>query len=575
MNQPLRDLELRREELFRQIENLGDFRRGIISVNYRKCGKSNCACARKGHPGHGPQYLWNVSVGGKTQARNLPLGPELEKVQQEVERYQSFVRLSQELIAVNDQICQLRPARTIKDENELEQLKKKPAEEFRRETEKEIDRLMGQVLQDRERLGHLDLEASEMAIRTAMHQMGGVLLEKLLNSDGGGYRGAHLDCSQGHAAEFVGYRDKEILTVVSSVEARRAYYHCQECQSGFAPKDKELDVVGSSFSPGVRRMMARVGAKESFEQGRGDLEALAGVVVRTKQVERISVQLGQQVEAFCQREREAIVSGKVTPLVPPVPILYIAIDGTGVPVVPRETEGRRGKDARGKAKTREAKIGCLFTQTKQDDEGYPLRDENSTTYVGAIETAETFGWRIYAEAVRRGLRQAARVVVLGDGGPWIWGIAALHFPGTIEIVDLYHAREHLANLGKCIYGPTCREAKQWAAARSEQLDQGDVEAVITSMKRLRPRQEHVQKEVRKAMDYFQTNKERMRYAQFRSQGLFVGSGVVEAGCKTIIGQRLKQSGMRWTVNHANAIIALRCSQLSGRWEEFWEQRAAG
>src|SRR6266550_4370552 len=202
---------------------------------------------------------------------------------------------------------------------------------------------MGQVLQDRERLGHLDLEASEMAIRTAMHQMGGVLLEKLLNSDGGGYRGAHLDCSQGHAAEFVGYRDKEILTVVSSVEARRAYYHCQECQSGFAPKDKELDVVGSSFSPGVRRMMARVGAKESFEQGRGDLEALAGVVVRTKQVERISVQLGQQVEAFCQREREAIVSGKVTPLVPPVPILYIAIDGTGVPVVPRETEGRRGR----------------------------------------------------------------------------------------------------------------------------------------------------------------------------------------------------------------------------------------
>src|SRR2546429_2446845 len=115
-------------------------------------------------------------------------------------------------------------------------------------------------------------------------------------------------------------------------------------------------------------MMARVGAKESFEQGRGDLEALAGVVVRTKQVERISVQLGQQVEAFCQREREAIVSGKVTPLVPPVPILYIAIDGTGVPVVPRETEGRRGKDARGKAKTREAKIGCLFTQTKQSEE---------------------------------------------------------------------------------------------------------------------------------------------------------------------------------------------------------------
>jgi len=431
------------------------------------------------------------------------------------------------------------------------------------------------VLQDRQRLGHLDLEASEMAIRAAMHQMGGVLLEKLLNSDSGGYRGAHLDCCQGHPAEFVGYRSKQILTVLASVEVQRAYYHCPGCQGGLVPKDQELDVVGSSFSPGVRRMMGRVGAKQPFEQGRGDLEELAGVVVQTKQVERISAQLGVQVEAFCQRERAAILSGKVAPLLPAVPILYVAMDGTGVPVVPRETEGRRGKDATSKAKTREAKIGCVFTQTKQDEEGYPIRDEDSTTYVGAIETAEAFGPRIYAEAVRRGLRQAQKVVVLGDGGPWIWGIAAQYFPWATEIVDLYHAREHLANLGKVVYGPASAEAKPWAAARSQQLDDGDVEAVLTSMKRLRPRQHNVREEVRKAIDYFQTNKERMRYAKFRSEGLFVGSGVVEAGCKTVIGLRLKQSGMRWTVDHANAIIALRCCQLSGRWEEFWEQRSVG
>ena len=409
-----------------------------------------------------------------------------------------------------------------------------------------------------------------MAIRAAMHQMGGVLLEKLLNSDGGGYRGAHLDCGHGHDAEFVGYRGKQILTVLSSVEVQRAYYHCPSCQSGLVPKDQELDVVGSSFSPGVRRMIGRVGAQEAFEQGRADLEELAGVVVQTKQVERISVQLGARIEAFCQGEREAILSGKLFPLLPRVPILYIALDGTGVPVVPRETEGRRGKDATGKAKTREAKIGCVFTQTRQDEKGYPLRDEDSTTYVGGIETAEAFGPRLYAEAVRRGLRQAQKVVVLGDGGPWIWGIAAQHFPGATEIVDLYHARQHLADLGKVVYGPSSAESKQWAAARSEQLDDGDVEAVITSMRRLRPRQPTVREEVRKAIDYFQTSKERMRYARFRQEGLFVGSGVVEAGCKIIMGLRLKQSGMRWTVNHANAIIVLRCCQLSGRWEEFWE-----
>lgn len=414
-----------------------------------------------------------------------------------------------------------------------------------------------------------------MAIRAAMHQMGGTLLEKLLNSDGGGYHGAHLDCGRGHSAEFLGYRGKQILTVLSSVEVQRAYYHCPDCQEGLVPKDQELDVVGSSFSPGVRRMMGRVGAKQPFALGRSDLEELAGVVVQTKQVERVSTQLGMQVEAFCQREREAILSGKVAPFVPAVPILYIAIDGTGVPMIPRETEGRRGKGATGKAKTREAKIGCVFTQTKLNEEGYPERDDDSTTYVGAIETAEAFGPRIYAEAVRRGLRQAQKVVVLGDGGPWIWGIVALYFPMATQIVDLYHARQHLEDLGKVVYGPTSAKAKQWAAARSAQLDDGDVEAVITSMTRLRPRQDAAREEVRKDIDYFQTNKERMRYAKFRSEGLFVGSGVVEAGCKTVIGLRLKQSGMHWTVDHANAIIALRCCQLSGRWEEFWEQRGVG
>jgi hypothetical protein len=322
-------------------------------------------------------------------------------------------------------------------------------------------------------------------------------------------------------------------------------------------------------------MMGRVGAKQPFAQGRADLEELAGVVVQTKQVERVSAQLGVQFEALCQHERQAILSDKVVPLLPAVPILYIAMDGTGVPVVPRETEGPRRKDATGKAKTREAKIGCVFTQTKQDEQGYPIRDQDSTTYVGAIESAEVFGSRIYAEAVRRGLRQAQKVVVLGDGGPWIWGIAAKCFPWATETVDLYHAREHLANLGKVVYGPTSAEAKQWASARSEQLNDGDVEAVVTSMKRLRPRQNNAAKEVRKAINYFQTNKERMRYAKFRQQGLFVGSGVVEAACKIVVGLRLKQSGMRWTVNHANAIIALRCCQLSRRWEEFWEQRAVG
>jgi hypothetical protein len=220
-------------------------------------------------------------------------------------------------------------------------------------------------------------------------------------------------------------------------------------------------------------------------------------------------------------------------------------------------------------------LGCVFTQTAVDEQGSPLRDEAATSYVGAIETAAEFGWRIYGEAERRGLRRAAQVIFIGDGAPWVWGLAAEHFPGAIEIVDLYHAREHLAALSKLVYGVGSQKARQWTTARLAQLDAGKIESLLLSLRRLWPTAPQTQEAVRQTISYFENNRERMRYAQFRRQGLFVGSGVIEAGCKTIVGQRLKQSGMRWSLRGANAIIALRCAQLSGRWEEFWEMRATG
>ena len=136
MKETLEGLEERRRQLYRQIAEAGDFRRGIISVNYRKCGKPNCACARRGHPGHGPQYLWNTTVGGKSRAANLRLGPELEKVQQEVDNYRRFAELTKELVEVNEKICRLRPARVIGDEQELETLKKTLSRRFGRKPRK-------------------------------------------------------------------------------------------------------------------------------------------------------------------------------------------------------------------------------------------------------------------------------------------------------------------------------------------------------------------------------------------------------------------------------------------------------
>jgi len=418
----------------------------------------------------------------------------------------------------------------------------------------------------------VDLEAAELAIRAALHQVGGRLLQQLLNSDGGGYKGARVTCGAGHEAHFIDYRSKEVTTVLARITIKRAYYYCASCAAGVLPKDQELDIVGTSFSPGARRLMGRVGGKESFNEGRQDLQELAGIKVTTKEVERIAEALGAELEALGQRERAQAVSQKVV-APPSVPKLYLSFDGTGVPVIKRETVGRQGK-ADHEARTREAKLGCVFTQTRVDEKGSPLRDEASTTYVGAIEPAAEFGWRLYGEAERRGSRDAAQIIIIGDGALWVWGLAAEHFPGATQIVDLYHAREHLTDLSKLVYGLGSSKAKQWSAARLAQLDQGDVAAVLSSLRRLRPSGEAVKEELRKTSNYFQTNRERMRYAEFRRQGLFVGSGVIEAGCKTIVGQRLKRSGMRWSLRGANAIIALRCVQLSGRWEEFWEMRAA-
>jgi hypothetical protein len=285
-------------------------------------------------------------------------------------------------------------------------------------------------------------------------------LEKLLNA-GGGIERTSVVCSQGHGARFIDFRGKDVVTVVGTVKLERGYYYCAQCGEGVIPEDRELDIEDTSFSPGVRRMMGLVGAKEAFEEGRRDLQELSGVRVSTKSLERAAEAIGAAIEATVQQECELAMLDKLVWLKPGGQInrMYIEMDGTGVPVVPRETEGRKGRAPDGKAKTREAKLGCVFTQTGVDKKGKPVRDPDSTTYVGAIEGVEEFGRRIYIEALRRGVREAIEVIVMGDGAPWIWNLAEKHFWGATQIVDLYHALEHLAGAGK---------AALWAVQPEEQ-----------------------------------------------------------------------------------------------------------
>lgn len=259
----------------------------------------------------------------------------------------------------------------------------------------------------------------------------------------------------------------------------------------------------------------------------------------------------------------------------PIPILYVQMDGTGVPVVKKETVGRQGKTDGQPAHTREAKLGCVFTQATWDQEGYPVRDPDSTTYTGAIETAEEFGKRLYLEAWKRGWSRAKKKVVIGDGAEWIWNLAEQHFPGAIQIVDLYHARQHLWVLARKLHRNNEVNQKAWVKVHQKRLlDKGKIEKLVSAIRSTDCSNSEVAEKIRLEADYFERNAERMRYPKFRRQHLFVGSGVIEAGCETVIGSRLKRSGMFWTVRGANAIIALRCCHLNGRFEDYWEARPA-
>jgi hypothetical protein len=249
------------------------------------------------------------------------------------------------------------------------------------------------------------------------------------------------------------------------------------------------------------------------------------------------------------------------------------MDGTGVPVVKKETVGRQGKTEGQPAHTREVKLGCVFPQTTWDEKGFAIRDPDSTTYTGAIETAEQFGKRIYLEALKRGWNRAKKKVVIADGAVWIWTLVAEHFPDAIQIVDLYHARQHLWEVARQLYPHQEAQQKAWMKVHQKHLlDKGKIEKLVGALRAIPAGNPLMAEKIRTEADYFERNAARMRYPKFRRQHLFVGSGVIEAGCKTVIGSRLKQSGMFWTVRGANAILALRCSHLNGRFEDYWEER---
>ena len=415
----------------------------------------------------------------------------------------------------------------------------------------------------------LDLEAVEMAARRQALRLAARALEQRLNADTSDHAGPELPCSCGEPAQYRGRHQKTFESVLGPLRLERAYYHCAQCQGGFCPRDRTLRLELFSLTPGVLRRTASTAALVSFEESSAWLHELAGVEVSVSQVQRAAEALGAEIAAD---ERVAVERmGEVAPT------MYLGMDGTGVPMRPSEVAGRAGKQPDGSAKTREAKLVTVGTAESRDEEGKPARDPGSVTYSAAIESAATrdtnpqrsdFAERVLREATRRGFTEAQRCGVLGDGSAWIWNTARELFPHALQILDRYHGKDTLHRTAPSIFGPTS-EGKQWAAARCLELDDGKLQAIVHA---LRPHAGPSTEAAKCAMYIFH-NRARMRYPMFHAQGLCTSTGVLEAGCKVTIGTRLKRAGMHWNVSGANAIIALRCVKLSGRFEDFWERRS--
>jgi hypothetical protein len=414
----------------------------------------------------------------------------------------------------------------------------------------------------------------EQAMRAALATAGGRLLQAVLDGQDDGYCGPRAKCASGHQAVYAGSRDKTITTVLGPVRITRAWYHCPECRHGFAPRDGQLAVAGATQSPGLAEMIALAGAEASFARAAGLIAGLAGIIVSPRTIERSAEASGAAARAAAAAEAAAICQRTIVPLPPaqPVPdMLYVEVDGTGVPVRPSETQGRPGKDG-DRAGTREVKLARLFTVSALDDDGKPVMDPGSSSYVATFNGKNALQRLVEAEYLRRGGDHHRQVVALGDGAAWIWTMAEALYPHATHIVDIYHAREHLTDLASHLAFITPDPA-QWLASRSEELDAGNIDAIIDAASRY-PLAGVKAAELDTKLGYFRHNAHRMRYADYRKLGMFIGSGAIEGGIKAIVVQRAKQAGMHWTTNGAADIIALRTQHASGRWDELWPARTA-
>ena len=358
-----------------------------------------------------------------------------------------------------------------------------------------------------------------------------------------------------------GNHGKRIVTLFGELpEIKRTYYWNEDSHSGHYPFDDRLGLVGR-YTPAAANEMARCAVSHPYKDAAEAFSRCHAFKVSPDTIREIVGMLYDESSAFAKGsgggERDACDEK--------AGIVCVMADGTGMPMRRECLKGAKGKD--GRARTREVKAGAIFVASKTKD-NEPHRDLDTTTYVATTHRREKFGKYLRSEFDRRFSREPDTVLYITDGGKWLHSIHESEFPFAVEILDVYHAVEHLKPL---LAGLGIKEnSKEWKYRHhywSECIKAGKVQNVLDYIwKNMRAR---LGKDAMREYKYYRSNAGRMKYDEYRANGWFIGSGVIESGCKTVIGQRFKQSGMIWSLKGAKALLPLRTLYKSNRLEQFF------
>jgi hypothetical protein len=415
-------------------------------------------------------------------------------------------------------------------------------------------------LVDREDSQLQDLERATLA---AMKQVGKQFLLILIEAARPDEPAETVPCRCGGTASYVREREGTILTFMDQVKVTRAYYLCADCRTGTYPLDETLGFRAGALSTALQEAVALIGTHLPFELASNLFERLTQVSISDNGVREATEQIGQERLEADQARVDAAWDPKRQEL-PPGPEevpdrLYGSVDETSV----RTEKGWR-----------KPKLGSWYTTDEPPLDEPPEEWEpraKDISYYGDILDAEEFSRLMYLTGLERGAYKVKELIFIADGALWIWKWVEEHFPRAIQIVDWYHAAERIWEVAHAVYGEDSDLAVIWAEKRLTALWKGAVDKVLAAIE---PHADFEDPDdlVRQAAVYFRNNRHRMRYPQFRKAGYQIGSGTIESGCKRIIGARLKQAGMTWTVDGARQVIKARAMFFSREWDDFSDQR---